>query len=314
MKGPNLTDLQAFAAVAEARSFRKAATDRGVSASALSQALRNLEERLGVRLLNRTTRSVTPTEAGRQLLSRLRPALVDIADALEAVNGFRQKPVGTVRINAPRPAIDFILAPLAKPFLAAYPDVALELVSDAAKIDIVDGGFDAGVRFGEQLARDMIAVPLGPPLRYVVVGAGNYLRDHGSPSEPNDLLGHFCIRQRFPGGKIFTWSFAKDGRDVAIVPEGRLTVNDAPQALQAARDGLGFAWLLDSYARPLLASGHVVQVLDEWCPEIPSWYLYYPSRRQMPAALRAFIDFVSGRRAETIVASEPSTAPGVGTP
>jgi DNA-binding transcriptional LysR family regulator len=296
MRGPNLAELEAFAAVAEARSFRKAATERGVSASALSQNMRNLEERLGVRLLNRTTRSVATTEAGDELLRRLQPAFQEVSEAVEAINSFRHKPAGTVRINAPAPAIEFILGPLAKEFLDAYPDVALELITDAAKIDIVDRGFDAGVRFGKEMARDMIAVPLGPDLRYVVIGSSDYLRDHGTPRDPGELLNHFCIRQRFPGGTIFSWRFEKDGRPVTIVPEGRLTVNDANLAVRAACDGLGLARILDSYAFPYLASKRAVQILDDWCPIIPSWYLYYPSRRQMPLAMRAFLNFIAGRK------------------
>lgn len=305
MKGPNLAELEVFTAVAEARSFRKAATDRGVSASALSQSLRNLEERLGVRLLNRTTRSVAPTEAGEQLLRRLRPALSEVSEAVDAVNSFRQKPTGTVRINAPAPAIEFILAPMAKPFLEAYPDVALELISDAAKVDIVDSGFDAGVRFDQELARDMIAVPLGQSLRYVIIGNPHYLAAQGTPAEPDDLLQHFCIRQRFPGGTIFSWRFERDGRSVTIVPAGRLTVNDAHQAVRAAGDGLGLARVLEDYAAPLIETGRVVTVLDDWCPRVPSWFLYYPSRRQMPSAMRAFLDFIASRRRDGV----PQPAP-----
>lgn len=305
MKGPNLAELEVFAAVAEARSFRKAATDRGVSASALSQTMRNLEERLGVRLLNRTTRSVAPTEAGEQLLRRLRPALLEVSEAVDAVNSFRQKPTGTVRINAPAPAIEFILAPLAKPFLDAYPDIALELISDAAKVDIVDSGFDAGVRFGEELARDMIAIPLGSSLRYIVIGALDYLQLNGTPREPDELLNHVCIRQRFPGGTIFPWRFVKDGRAVTIVPEGRLTVNDAHQAVRAVRDGVGLARVLEDYAQPFLEAGRVVPVLEDWCPRIPEWYLYYPSRRQMPSAMRAFLDFIASRRTRAATRPEP---------
>lgn len=297
MKRLSLAELEVFAAVAETRSFRKAATDRGVSASALSQTMRNLEERLGVRLLNRTTRSVAPTEAGEQLLRRLRPALSEVSDALDAVNSFRHKPTGTVRINAPAPAIEFILAPLAKRFLDAYPDVALELISDAAMVDIVDSGFDAGVRFGEELARDMIAVPLGSSLRYIVIGAPDYLKLHGTPREPADLVPHhFCIRQRFPGGTIFPWRFEKNGRSIAIEPEGRLTVNDAHQAVRTASEGLGLARILENYAQPLLRSGAVSPVLDDWCPRIPGWFLYYPSRRQMPSSMRAFLGFIASRK------------------
>ena len=212
MSRPNLAELEVFFAVAEARSFRKAAADRGVSASAMSQAMRSLEERLGVRLLNRTTRSVAPTEAGAQLLQRLGPALAEVAEAVDGVNSFRSKPQGTVRINAPAPAIDFILAPLAQTFLDAYPDVALEFITDAAKVDIVSDGYDAGVRFGKQLAHDMIAVPLGGTLRYLIVGQPAYIAQHGAPQQPEDLLHHACIRQRFPGGEIFLWRFSNGER------------------------------------------------------------------------------------------------------
>ncbi|WP_333992223.1 LysR family transcriptional regulator [Burkholderia orbicola] len=298
MRRPNLAELEAFAAVAEARSFRGAAAERGVSASALSQTIRKLEERIGVRLLNRTTRSVAPTEAGEQLLRRLRMALREVAEAVDDIDDYRRKPTGTVRINAPAPAIEFVLAPLAKAFLDEYPDVSLELISDAAKIDIVDGGFDAGVRFGEELARDMIAVPLGRPLRYVVIGAPAYFEHHGIPSAPDDLLRHACIRQRFPGGTIFAWHFSRDEREVTIVPEGRLTVNDAHQVVRAVRDGTGLGWVIEDYAQPFLKSGELAQVLDDWCPRIPAWYLYYPGRRQMPSAMRAFVDFVTKKTKE----------------
>ena len=199
--------------------------------------------------------------------------------------------------DAPAPAIEFILAPLVKPFLDAYPDVALELISDAAKVDIVDSGFDAGVRFGEELARDMVALPLGGSLRYIVIGAPDYLEAHGAPREPGDLLHHLCIRQRFPGGTIFAWRFEKGGRSITIVPEGRLTVNDARQAVRTASEALGLARVLEEYAEPLLGSGAVVRVLDDWCPRIPGWFLYYPGRRQVPSAMRAFLDFLVSRKA-----------------
>ena len=298
MKKPSLDDLETFAAVARTRSFRKAAKERGVTGSAISQAVRNLEEDLGVRLLNRTTRSVAATEAGEQLLRRLRPAFAEVAGALEGIDGFRRTPAGSVRINAPAPAVEFMLAPLVGPFLAAYPDVTLEIISDAAKVDIVEGRFDAGVRFGEELALDMVAVPLGPPLRYVVVGAPAYLERQGTPREPSDLLRHQCLRLRFPSGSIFAWDFEKAGRAVTIAPEGRLVVSDAWHLVRAAVAGLGLARVLDDYARRPLAAGELVEVLGDWCPRIPSWFLYYPSRRQLPPATRAFLDFIARRRTE----------------
>ena len=189
--------------------------------------------------------------------------------------------------------------------LDAYPDVALELISDAAKIDIVGSGFDAGVRFGKELARDMIAVPLGPPLRYVVIASPDYLRLNGVPQQPDDLLDHSCIRQRFPGGTLFLWRFEKDGRELAITPEGRLTVNDAHQVMRGVLDGIGVGRVLEDYARPFLETGEVLQVLGDWCPVIPEWHLYYPSRRQVPAAMRAFLDFLAERRREVRAQQSP---------
>ncbi|MBR0645328.1 LysR family transcriptional regulator [Plastoroseomonas hellenica] len=296
MQRVSLGELEIFAAIARARSFRKAATERGVSASALSQALRNLEERLGVRLLNRTTRSVSLTEAGEALLRRLRPALDEVEGAVEAAYAFRRTPAGSLRINAPAPAVEFILGPMIAPFLEAYPDISLEIIADAAFVDIVESGFDAGVRFGEELARDMIAMPLGPPLDYAVVAAPGYLAKRGTPAGPDDLLGHNCIRHRFPGGTIFEWSFEKDGRAVSIVPEGRLTVNDSRQAVRAAKEGVGLARVPVDYVQAELATGELVRVLRDWSPLLPSWFLYYPSRRQMPPAMRAFLDFIGARK------------------
>ncbi|MFC4173820.1 LysR substrate-binding domain-containing protein [Microvirga sp. GCM10011540] len=292
MKSVDIGDLEVFAAIARSGSFRKAATVRGVSASALSQTIRQLEERLGVRLLNRTTRSVALTQAGERLLGRLVPALDQVQEAVDEINSFRQTPTGTVRINAPAPAVEHILAPLINPFLKEYPEISLEIISDAAKVDIVAEGFDAGVRFGKQLARDMIAVPLGPSLRYVVVGSPDYLAKYGVPQNPADLLTHVCIRQRFPGGTIFTWEFEKGRKKETITPEGRLTLNDARHITQAAMDGLGLAWVLEDFVRPSLSDHRLVEVLVDWSPRIPSWYLYYPSRRHTPVALRVFLDFI----------------------
>ena len=248
---------------------------------------------MGVGLLHRTTRSVSPTEVGQRLLERLQPALDDIAAALDMVNDFRDRPTGTVRINAPIPALEVCLAPLARPFLAANPEVSLKLISDAARVDIVEHGFDAGVRFGEDLARDMIAVPLGGSMRYLVRGSPEYLRRRGTPVQPEDLLRHDCLRHRFPGGSIFPWEFAKDGRAVTITPEGPLTVNDPRVALRAGLDGVGLVRLPEEYGQAAIASGALVPVLEEWCPALPSWYLFYPSRRQMSSAFRTFLDVVA---------------------
>lgn len=293
MNRHSLDDLQIFAAIARHRSFRGAAVERGVSASALSQAMRNLEERLGMRLLNRTTRSVTVTEAGEQLLRRLKPALDDIIQAVDQINSFRNKPTGTLRINAPGSAVDHVLGPMIAPFLRAYPDIHLEIVSDAMPIDIVEKGYDGGVRFGEEVAKDMIAVPLGPSLRYAVVASPDYISKHGHPKSPNDLLNHQRIRHRFPNGSIYTWKFKKGKKEITVMPEGPLTLNSRQQQVAAAIAGLGLAYLLEDYVLNLVKDGKLVEVLADWSPRLPSWYLYYPSRRHVPAAMRAFLDFNS---------------------
>ena len=295
MRSVGLTDLEAFAAVAKAGNFRRAATERGVSPSALSQAIRNLEERLGTRVLNRTTRSVALTEAGEHLLRRVNPALQEIAHAIDDVNNFRETPSGTVRINAPGPAVEHVLMPILAPFLRAYPEISVEFRRDDALVDIVAEGFDAGVRFGEQLAQDMIAVPIGPKLRYVVAGSPRYIDKHGAPREPSDLLSHSCIRHRFPGGGIFTWDFEKAGKSLTITPKGRVVLNDPRHVLRAALDHLGFTYLLEEYVKDHIESGRLVEVLADWSRILPSWYLYYPSRRHVPTAMRAFLNFMSKR-------------------
>ncbi len=289
----SIEDLQIFAAIARNGSFRATAIERGVSPSALSQTMRSLEERIGMRLLNRTTRSVAPTEAGEQLLPHLVPALEDIALAMDRLNSFRDSPSGTIRINAPGPAADHILCPLVFDFMAAYPDVHVEVFSDAAIIDIVEQGFDAGVRFGEQLAQDMIAVPLGPPLRYTIVGSPDYVMRMGAPKTPHDLVRHNCIRHRFPGGSISTWSFEKGDETVEIVPEGKLTLSASSQETKAALAGLGLAHVFDDYTREHIREGTLVEVLKDWSPTLPSWYLYYPSRRYSPASMQAFVRFLA---------------------
>ncbi len=287
-----LDHLETFALIVRCGGFRAAAAERGVSSSVISQTMAALEQALGLRLLNRTTRSIAVTEAGERLLARLRPALDDIHLALAEVDQLREQPSGTLRINAPGPAVDHILCPLAFAFMEAHPEVRVEIVSDAAIIDIVAEGFDAGVRFGQQLAKDMIALPLGPPLRYAIVAAPSYLRKRGRPTTPSDLVGHDCIRRRYPGGAVATWAFAKSEESVEIVPEGRLTLSSAHQELQAALAGQGIAHVLDDYARAAIADGTLVEVLADWSPKLPSWFLYYPNRRHSSAAMRAFLDFV----------------------
>jgi len=296
MSDLDLRDLAAFAAIAHTKSFRQAALDQRVSVSSLSQRLRGMEERLGVRLLNRTTRSVALTEAGELLLSRVAPALSDVRDALDRVRGLSDVPSGRLRINAPPPAVDLVLAPMVAPFLRAYPQVDLEIAAESWFVDIVAQGFDAGVRYGEHLALDMIAVPLSPPQRYAVVASPDYVARHGRPKHPKDLLDHACIRVRFGRGTIPDWEFEKAGRELKVSPPAKLIVNYPGLAQRAARDGFGFWLTFEGYARELIASGELVSVLDDWCAPFPGPFLYYPSRRQPPPALAAFIAFVGDWR------------------
>lgn len=292
MKRINYGDLEAFVAIARTGSFRKAAAERGISGPAMSQALRNIEEQLGVRLLNRTTRSIALTEAGEALLAQVSEAFNDIGEAIERVQSLRGEVAGRVRINAPAPAIKFILAPLVADFLKLYPAVSIELISDASFVDMVSKGFDAGVRFGSDIPRDMIAIPIGVPLQYVVIGSPGYLKQRGIPQHPQELMDHDCILFRFPGGSIFEWSFRKGKEEFSLTPEGRYIVNDAHLMVSAACADVGLARVLVDYAQAELNEGKLMTLLEDWTPPINQWSLYFPSRRQMPAALRAFVDFV----------------------
>lgn len=302
MGKPALADLDALAAVARHRSFRRAALERGVSPALLSQTVRRLEEQLGLVLLRRTTRSVAPTAAGEQLLQQLNPALAQIRDAVDRVNLHRGSPMGLLRINAPAPIAQFLLAPLAADFLRTHPQVEMEITADAAKIDIVQSGFDAGVRFEGDLDQDVVAVPIGPPQRYAVVAAPDYLANVPPPRVPADLADHACIRRRFQGGSLFTWSFRKRGETVRVDPGGPLTVNDAQIAVNAAMAGMGIAYVHEQYARRELLDGQLVRLLEDWSPGLGRPYLYYPRQRYVPAALRAFIDFARTRGAAAVPA------------
>lgn len=292
MASPNLADLQTFTVVARLRSFRAAAVELGVSPSAISHSMRALEERLGVRLLNRSTRSVAPTVAGEHLLARLAPALLEIQGALDEVNVFRDSPLGTLRINAPRAAAELVLAPLITRFLTAHPGMKVDLVTDDTLVDIVASGYDAGVRFGESLQQDMVAIPLGGPQRFIVVASPAYLAAHGTPQAPRDLPQHRCIGIRFPSGVLYRWEFARAGEPLEVEVDGALFVSDMSLMLRAAEDGLGLAYVYAQYAQAGLAAGRLSQVLEDWCPEIPGFFLYYPSRKQMPAGLKAFIELL----------------------
>lgn len=294
----DLADLDAFAAVAGARSFRGAAAVRGVSASALSEALRRLETRLGVRLLNRTTRSVTPTEAGMRLLERLGPALGEIAAALDAVNDFRDTPTGTLRLNVPIIVAAHVLPSIIPRFLKACPGVMLEVTANDTFIDVLAAGFDAGIRYDESLERDMIRVPIGPRTQRFATGAAPaYLAAHGRPTHPNEILAHACIRHRFASGVASTWEFERGAEVIKIAPSGPLVTTSIAVQLSAATEGLGLIHSFEDYLAPAFASGALEPILTDWSQAFSGPFLYYPSRRHMPAPLRAFIDFVRADRA-----------------
>jgi DNA-binding transcriptional LysR family regulator len=296
MDRSDLYALDSFAAIARHGNFRRAAIARGVSASTLSQTLRDLEARMGVRLLNRTTRSVALTDAGGALLRRLQPALLEIGEAVSEARSAQAEPQGPLRINAPEPAIELVLAPLVCEFITRYPSVRLEVVAETGLVDIVAAGYDAGVRWGESLAQDMVAVSLGPPQRYVVVAAPALIKRVGVPRHPRDLVDLPCLKVRFPSGASPPWEFEKAGEGVRVTPGGPLLTNSISLLMRAAREGLGFVSTFDGYARDDLASGAVVEVLADWSETFPGPFLYYPSRRTLPSPLRAFVDFVQARR------------------
>jgi DNA-binding transcriptional LysR family regulator len=285
MAGENLNDLIAFLAVARERSFTRAAAQLGVSQSALSQTIRGLEARLGLRLLSRTTRSVSPTEAGERLLQSVGPRFDDIKAELAALSALREKPAGTIRITAGDHAVRSILWPKLEAFLPNYPDTKVEVTIDYGLTDIVAERYDAGVRLGEQVAKDMISARIGPDVRFAVIGAKSYFAKHTPPNEPQDLLGHRCINLRLPTyGGLYAWEFEKDGREVKVRVEGQLVFNSIFENLNAALAGFGLAHVPEDLAQPHLAKGRLVRVLDEWCPPWPGYHLYYPSRRQSSPA------------------------------
>jgi DNA-binding transcriptional LysR family regulator len=291
----DLADLDAFAAVAGARSFRGAAARRGVSPSSLSEAVRRLEARLGVRLLNRTTRSVTATEAGLGLLTRLRPALDEVSSALDDLNHYRDSPTGTLRLNVPGIVARIVLPAIAARFLAAFPGIRLEVVAEDSFVDVFAAGFDAGVRYDERLEQDMIAIPLGPRRQcYVTAAAPAYLEARGRPGHPRDLLGHAAIRHLFPSGVTSVWEFERDGEEIKIAPPGPLLSTSVDMELAAAVAGLGIVHGFDALVEPLIAQGRLERLLPEWSPSFSGPWLYYPSRRHLTAPMRAFVDFVKG--------------------
>lgn len=299
----DLSDLSAFVAIARHLSFRRAAAELSVSTSALSHRLRHLEERLGVRLLNRTSRSVVPTEAGQALLLKLETGFRHIDEALEDINRFRAQPAGRIRLNVPRAAAELLLGPILTRFMNSYPDLEVEVKVEDALVDVVAGGFDAGIRFGGNIPKDMVAVRLSPDYRWIVVGAPEYLRAHGVPKTPADLKDHNCIQLRCGNGGLYRWEFERGDCVQAVEVPGRLCVSDPELALRAALDGAGLAYCLEPRVAAHLATGRLREVLADWCPDAPGLYLYYPGHRQVPAGLRALIGMI---RAETALAQQPA--------
>src|SRR5580704_12370714 len=291
-----LGDLNAFVAVARAGGYRDGARASGVSASGLSEAVRRLDAQLGVRLFNRTTRSVVPTEAGARLLERLGPALTEVDAALDVVNGFRERPAGTLRLNVPVSAVRLVLPAIVPPFLAAYPDIKLEVIAEDGFVDVLAAGCDAGIRFDERLEQDMIAVPIGPRVqRFATAASPDYLEARGRPQHPRDLLAHACLRGQFASGASPAWEFERDGEVVRVDPVGPLVVRigaAADLAVGAAVAGLGIIHLFEEWLRPHLDSGALQPVLAPWWQNFSGPFLYYPGRRHLPAPLRAFVDFI----------------------
>jgi len=297
----DLGDLNAFVTVARAGGFRDAARAAGVSASGLSEAVRRLEARLGVRLLNRSTRSVVPTEAGRSLLDRLAPALSEVQSALEVVNAFRDRPTGTLRLNVPLAAARLVLPGIVPRFIAAYPDIVVDVAVEDSFVDMLAAGFDAGIRYEERLEQDMVAVPIGPRVqRFAAAASPAYLDRHGRPAHPGELLRHACLAGYFAGAATTQWDFARDGETVRVDPQGPLRVrlgSGADLAVEAAVAGAGIVYLFEDWLAPCFARGELEPVLAPWWLSFSGPFLYYPSRRLVPAPLRAFIDFIRAGQA-----------------
>jgi DNA-binding transcriptional LysR family regulator len=290
MQLDNLSHLGVFAAVARHGSFRKAASELALSASAVSYAVRTLEDRLGVGLFNRTTRSVALTEAGKHLLERLQPALGSVNQALEEMNMYRASPAGTLRINSPRDAAVMVIGPLIQRYLEAYPHISLDIVSDDGMVDIVERGFDLGIRYEEHVPEDMVAVPVWPAQRFVVLGSPAYLQRHGVPRHPDDLARHNCTRYRFPRGSVYKWELGRGSVQMEVDVPGRLSAGDTRLGLRAALDGVALTFLPEHSVQDHLDAGRLVRVMAEWCPPSTRLMMYYPRQRRMSSALRAFVD------------------------
>lgn len=297
MRREELSDLAVFLTVAEARSFTRAAASLGTSQSAISQIIKRLEAQIGLKLLTRNTRHVAPTEAGERLITTLGPALQEIEAGLSELNALRERPSGTVRLTSSRHAAEHILWPAVRDLMKSYPDVKVEISIDSRLTDIVSDRFDAGVRLGEQIAKDMIAIPIGPDLRMAVVGAPSYFAKQGRPKTPQHLTHHACINIRMQTkGGLYTWEFGKDDRDLNVRVEGPFIVNDANLMLRAALEGLGLACVFEDQVSDLIKMGQLERVLEDWCPPFAGYHLYYPDRRQLPPAFSLLVNALRYRR------------------
>jgi LysR family transcriptional regulator, regulator of peptidoglycan recycling len=293
MRGSRFAQLSAFVEVAEHGSFTKAAAHFGLTTGSLSLTIRALEEALGVRLLNRTTRSVALTEAGERILTRLRPLLDDFATVVDSANAFRDSPVGSLRLTVPPGVETYLIGPMLARFLAEYPEIVIEISIDASMTDIVAGRYDAGIRFGKRIERDMIAVRISDEIRHLVVASPDYLARHPRPQTPEDLLSHNCIRMRFPSGTFLPWQFTVEGQIVEFEIKGSVIVNEPELLARAALDGIGLLYMVEDYVRPMISAERLIPVLEQWMPPpTDAFFLYYPSRRQNPAPLQALIDFL----------------------
>ena len=292
MNGSELAELATFLAVARYRSFSKAAVERGVASSAVSHSIRSLEERVGVRLFHRTTRSVSLTDAGERFLAELQPAFGQIGKALDTLNDFRGSPFGTLRLNVSASIGTFVLREVMGPLIKQNPGLHLDVVATDRLVDIVAEGFDAGVRFGERLSQDMVAVRIKPRLRFVVVGSPEYFQGRSLPQTPADLRNHACVRFRFPSGAIYNWQFERGGQEIDVEVDGPVTLDDQELMIDAALQGCGLAYVWEGRVREHIASGRLVQCLDEWCVVDENLFLYYPSRRYVSAGLRALIELL----------------------
>lgn len=311
MVGDELNVLSAFLAVAEERSFTRAAKRLRVTPSALSHAIRGLEERIGVSLLARTTRSVAPTDAGKQLLARLRPALGDIREALDLISGLRDRPAGVVRLVVSPIAAPSVLAPKLGQFARDYPDVVLDVTTDENRVDLVAGGFDAGIHFGEYIERDMITFRVSPDLRPAIVGSPRYFESHPKPTTPRDLPSYRCINVRHGKEGVYRWEFGKGKQSLSVALNGPLIVDDVELSIRAAIDDVGLAFVDEARVAPQLASGALVRVLEDWCAPFPGFFLYYPRQRQLPAALAALIETLRLREEGTGGHSTKSRRPSL---